>query len=393
MFNRKGTWTGWVLIIGVLSMSGVASAQAWHSTVSWKGLDWDIRGASTTATVNANGELDVFVKSNETSQKPDNWNVRAWLPSDLVQANKPWVEFTFRDTGGGTTGGPRAYLDTWFIDSSQENQETLFQGGIYDGYASYFTSASTYTASTGFDTVWGYPADSRSAGSEHTFKVGMYANGSVDVLFNDTFIQGFGPDPKFEFFESAFLGINTNDETNGLTGTYTDFKWGTNYGDLNTISHDINNPNTVHDLGSADMTITNGTASTSFDARVSELAKDSIEADVDAIRQSTHHFVHAIEVDVNGTLDGAELVLTFDLAEINVDHTLVDSGDDIQLWHYNGTIWEDVTDIASFVDGPTGSISTIGMTGFSPIAVTSIPEPTSLALLGLGSLAMLRRRR
>lgn len=64
--------------------------------------------------------------------------------------------------------------------------------------------------------------------------------------------------------------------------------------------------------------------------------------------------------------------------------------DKLTIWHFDGTIWTQFTPTDLFYDGTYADFT---VTGFSSYAVTAVPEPASLSLLGLGVAALLARRR
>lgn len=204
-------------IAGVLLVAAFANA----STVDWKGLTWNTRGDSTTATVNASGHLEVFVVKGETSDPGvDNWSVWADLPAELTQANGPWVEFAFLDeTAAANGGGPRA-----FIDTHENGTESMLQGGIYEGFSDYKVNHATY------DGEWGgegfFPNTPDRTTGEHAFLAGMRPDGTVDLYLDGTLYGVVPALPDFTFFQKAWLGVTTSE---ALTGTYTDFSWGTGY--------------------------------------------------------------------------------------------------------------------------------------------------------------------
>ena len=80
-----------------------------------------------------------------------------------------------------------------------------------------------------------------------------------------------------------------------------------------------------------------------------------------------------------------------------VDPSLIPSGFTVTgVMHWNGTEWVDV--FASF-DQQSWLVSTIPVDSFSPFVLVlgegspNAPEPASLALLALGSQALIRRRK
>lgn len=216
------------LVVVVAALTLVASASA--ATVDWKGLTWELRGASTAAVVNGSGYLDISVLGNETGQGPDNWNVMGALPAELNQANAGWVEISWLGNEVDEDGhgpGPRAYLDTW-----ENNHETMFQAGCAYYIGEYFANHHVYSAASGtyITADWFMALSSRvdGEGLEHTFLVGMKSGGDVDMWFDGALIATIPASPNLTLLETAFLGLDGENGTT-FTGTYTDFQYGTGY--------------------------------------------------------------------------------------------------------------------------------------------------------------------
>ncbi len=90
------------------------------------------------------------------------------------------------------------------------------------------------------------------------------------------------------------------------------------------------------------------------------------------------------DFDIPGLPGGDDVMLSFALAGVTGD-------DEVTIWHYDDTAgWTlyDATDLV-IADGR----ASFSVDSFSSYAVTAVPEPATMALLTLGSLAMLRRRR
>lgn len=198
------------------------------SAVTWEGLTWSTRGASTTAVVDGNGWLDVTVTGGQSGDpSPDNWAVTALLPSDMIQANAPWVKFTIVDTAtssSSTVGGPRAYIDT-----DQNPQETMLQGGMYQGYSNYWMNHNAYSYPLDDWTAndwWGTSSNTR-VGGDHTVMFGMTTTGAVNMLWDGVVRMSIGPDPNFDKFERAYLGVSV--ASGSFTGTYKSFEYGIGY--------------------------------------------------------------------------------------------------------------------------------------------------------------------
>jgi T5SS/PEP-CTERM-associated repeat protein len=66
------------------------------------------------------------------------------------------------------------------------------------------------------------------------------------------------------------------------------------------------------------------------------------------------------------------------------------SAADLGIWHYDGDEWTEYAPDDLTYDGQYASFT---VTGFSGYAVTNVPEPATMAMLVIGGLAILKRRR
>ena len=70
------------------------------------------------------------------------------------------------------------------------------------------------------------------------------------------------------------------------------------------------------------------------------------------------------------------------------------SSDDLNLWQYNGTTWTPYVPTDLTYDGTFASFTATGLSGY---AMTAVPEPSTLALLGIAAIGLLacawRRRK
>lgn len=81
-------------------------------------------------------------------------------------------------------------------------------------------------------------------------------------------------------------------------------------------------------------------------------------------------------------LTGNEVRLSFDIGP---------GQSNLEIWHYDGTSWTPYA-AGDLMYGSDGIVS-FTVNGFSGYAVTSVPDPTTMSLLVIGSLAILRRKR
>jgi hypothetical protein len=220
-------------VIVVLIVVAVLVAMAMPSsagTISWKGLTWTMYGTDTTAAVNGDGGLDITVTGHQSGDPGnDNWVLHSLLPTNLTQANGPWVEFKIKDTyaGDASVGGPRGFVDT---DINSWNTETMWQGGIRAEHSNYYLNHNIYDAPSGGwanDPSDWYTGSVRTAG-EHTVKFGMGTGGNVDMWIDGVLGQTIAANEDCTFFKRMYLGVTTIPGTT-LTATYTDLTWGIGY--------------------------------------------------------------------------------------------------------------------------------------------------------------------
>jgi hypothetical protein len=87
--------------------------------------------------------------------------------------------------------------------------------------------------------------------------------------------------------------------------------------------------------------------------------------------------------DAEGYTEGDPVYLSF---EVGAGF----SAAELSLWHLDDGEWTEYMPDDLTYDGQYASFT---VTGFSGYGVTAVPEPATLALLAIGGLAMLRRRR
>ena len=206
------------------------SAGSAEASVVWKGLTWDTYGANTTAAVNGAGGLDITVLGGQSGDPGnDNWVLHSLLPSNLIQANAPWVEFKIKDTysGDSTVGGSRGFVDT---DINSWTTETMLQGGIYAEHSIYYLNHNVYDVDSGgwaSDPNDWYLGPARTAG-EHTIKFGMTTSGQIEMSFDGVVGLVIPANPDETFFKRMYLGVTTIPGTT-FTATYNDLQYGTGY--------------------------------------------------------------------------------------------------------------------------------------------------------------------
>ena len=228
--GRKGNWMKPLMILMCVLAVLVAMAAPSYGAVDWKGLTWTVYGANTTAVVNVDGGLDITVLGGQSGDPGnDNWVLHSLLPTNLIQANGPWVEFKIKDTyaGDADVGGPRGFVDT---DINGWTTETMWQGGIYAEYPNYYLNHNVYDFDSGGwanDPNDWYTGPVRTAG-EHVVKFGMGPGGDVDMWFDGVLGQTISASADCTFFKRMYLGVTTVPGTT-FTATYNDLSWGTGY--------------------------------------------------------------------------------------------------------------------------------------------------------------------
>lgn len=209
----------------------LTSSVAGASLVTWKGLDWTVdTHANATVDGDAMG-ISIPDGNSNPDPDPDNWCVSADLTTlNLNYSSGVWYEFKFLDPGG-SLGGPRAFLDSYEA-AGGVTTEYMFEGGILPTYSTYWTGHFNYDYSLD---DWSY-TNWRNGGprttGEHSYKVGLAADGKVDVFFDNVFLRTYAADICPSSFQYAYLGVTSNDyepSSLGANGTYTDFSWGEGY--------------------------------------------------------------------------------------------------------------------------------------------------------------------
>jgi hypothetical protein len=203
-----------------------------------------------------------------------------------------------------------------------------------------------------------------------------------------------------EDYTSAALFANIYNESSGLNAT-------ASFGDI-TVSVDglagSGTPETVHSTGAAEerfwtgsdnskvlevtFQLDNGKSMTLTPSDITVSASSALAAAM-ASAGVTGQISQVWDFDTDGYAFDAGESLALSIY-VGLDPSL----DNINLWHNDGSGWT-LVDLdaagmtASLVEG---QLTLMGVDDFSSYGV-SIPEPTSMALLGLGGLALLRRRR
>ncbi len=222
-----------IITIGFIIAALLAAAAPAAFAITWKGLDWTVRGGANSAVVDGNDYLAITVLGGSSADPtPDNWAVYA-KPSTSCM----WMEFTFTDPGGDY--GPRAYSSGKIIGGG----EMLMQGGVRPPTFpdATYTNLNVYTSAWVFNN-WNQPYSNRTPG-DHTFKVGLGANGEVDFFYDGILVEAYrigqsyydaGSDTyvpftwQSDYLNIAYLGVRAA-LNESATIIYKDFQWGTEY--------------------------------------------------------------------------------------------------------------------------------------------------------------------
>lgn len=209
-----------------LALIATASITANAATIDWKNIEFTLRGADTTAVVDPITDyLTVGVLGNQTGQGTDNWNLMGALPAYLNQPGA-FVEVSFLDSDTGNHPGGAAM----FVDTNDSNYEWMFQGGALTAFSNLYLRNHLYNktvspASYDFNRFWQVNPTRTGALTEHTFRVQMMWDGSVDILMDNVLYGTMAAADSPDFFETLFLGTNSpNGET--FSATFTDLTVG-----------------------------------------------------------------------------------------------------------------------------------------------------------------------
>jgi hypothetical protein len=199
-----------------------AQAGATHTTVNWKGQDWDI-SHNATAAVDVNDHLTI-TRTTGTSDAQVHINRIAPAPggdSFVNDDGTPWVRVSYIDNG------MHRGVD-FFIDSERPGDDPRLQAGSLFGcdglgYTRYNPAIEEIVFGEGCEDPAVF-----SPGTAHTIYVGQREDGTIDYNFDGTWYRStLLRDNTGAFdFNDVYLRLRG---ASGTTATFTDFDAGANH--------------------------------------------------------------------------------------------------------------------------------------------------------------------
>jgi hypothetical protein len=110
----------------------------------------------------------------------------------------------------------------------------------------------------------------------------------------------------------------------------------------------------------------------------------TVLADLEALLPTDEMVSSSWDFDVAGLADGETVQLSFAI-------TGTADADDLTIWHYDEATGWTLFDASDLV--LAGGFASFTVDGFSSYAVTVVPEPATMSLVGIGGFALLRRKR
>lgn len=196
--------------------TGGALSPATHTTVSWKGYDWNVSDAGT-ATVDGSGNLVV------TRTGAGDAGVQiASFPDPINAHGTPWMLFSYVDDGTAYQG-----YDL-FVDYGKSTAR-ISAGSLFScdglGYERFGVPAQE-----DFLFAVGCAAGLPRTGGEHTVYVGQRADGTIDAVFDGTWWKGdFLKQNGAAPFDFAQVFLRVRGGSAGDHFTFTDFRAGDNH--------------------------------------------------------------------------------------------------------------------------------------------------------------------